>query len=29
MNMSVRVDDVPDDGIVSSVRGSSVRVGKR
>ena len=27
--MDVRVDDVPDAGIVSSVRGSSVGVGKR
>ena len=29
MDMGVRVDDVPDAGIVSSVRGSSVGVGKR
>jgi hypothetical protein len=29
VDMDVRVDDVPDAGIVSSVRGSSVGVGKR
>jgi hypothetical protein len=29
VDMGVRVDDVPDAGIVSSVRGSSVGVGKR